>query len=198
MSKPDCTLIVGPSGCGKTYTLLHHIIEGEYGGVFDFIIILCPTIWINDSYVGWKYLSSDEDVIGLEIAADKLDSVLEFIIKMYGGARTAVIVDDLSNTNEQHRNNNQLTYLAYSGRHHKISLFIITQKLNSISTGIRENATRVVFFKTHNRNSVRVLREEFFAHIHDGAAEKKMLEQLDAHKYLDVKLGADPPSYTVN
>ena len=116
---------------------------------------------------------------------------------MYSGSKTAVIVDDMSNANEQHRNNNQLTYLPYSGRHHNISLFVLSQKLNSISTGIRDNATRVIFFKTHNRNSVKILRDEFFAYVRDDAAEKNLLGKLGAQKYLDINLNNDPPSYSV-
>ena len=49
----------------------------------------------------------------------------------------------MSNLNEQH--NNILTYLVYSGRHHNVSLFILSQKLNSISAGIRDNTIRFFF-----------------------------------------------------
>lgn len=50
MNKPNTTLIVGPSGCGKTYKLLE-MLSDEYKVEYDFIIILCPTIWMNNTYL---------------------------------------------------------------------------------------------------------------------------------------------------
>ena len=196
-TSPNVHLSLDPRVVGRPTHCYTDIIEKEYKNVFDFIIILCPTIWINKTYTEWKYLVGDTDVVGLEISPDKLDVVLGFIIKMYGGSRTAVVIDDMSNANEQHKNNNQLTYLAYSGRHHNISLFVLSQKLNSISTGIRDNATRVIFFKTHNKNSVKILRDEFLACVRDAAEEKNLLGELSTQRYLDINLNNNPPSYFV-
>ena len=196
MDQPECTLIIGPSGCGKTYTLLNSIIEIEYKNKFDFIVILCPTIWINQSYTEWKYLNTDIDVIGLEVSPEKLDMILKYLIDVYSGSKIAIIVDDMSNSNEQHQNNTSLAYLAYSGRHHNISLFIVSQKLNSIATGIRDNTTRVIFFKTHNKRSLKILRDEFFGYLRDDDAERDILKKLNAHKYLDINLTGQP-SYVV-
>ena len=47
MNQPSTSLIIGPSGCSKTYWLLYEILEKE--PVFDYILILCPTIWINQT-----------------------------------------------------------------------------------------------------------------------------------------------------
>lgn len=86
-------------------------------------------------------------MIGLEIGSDKLTTILKHIIDIYSGSRTAVIIDDMGDSNEQHNNHNMLYYVGYSGRHHNFSRFILSQKLNSISTGIINNAIRVVFLK---------------------------------------------------
>lgn len=94
----------------------------------------------------------------------------------------------MSNNKEQHINTNMMTYFAYSGRHHNFSLYMINQKLNSISTGVRDNATRVIFFQTHNKRSKKVLNEEFFVCIENKETEKALLKKLNKGKYLDIKL----------
>ena len=125
----------------------------------------------------------------LEVLGNSLDIVLEHIVKHFTGCRTCVVVDDMSNSKDQHNNYNHLTYLAFSGRHHGISLFVVSQKLNSISTGIRQNATRVVFFRTHNRGSINVLKDEFFGYL-DKDQEAETLDRLSntQDSYLDVRL----------
>ena len=50
MNQSSTTFIIGPSGCGKTYTLFYEIIEKEHRKEFDYILILCPIIWINKTY----------------------------------------------------------------------------------------------------------------------------------------------------
>ena len=94
----------------------------------------------------------------------------------------------MSDSNEQ----------AYSGHHHNFSLFILSQKLNSISTGIRDNANRVVLFRTHNKRSLKILQEEFFGHINDQKEEAALQKPLSANKYLDINININrtPASYT--
>ena len=137
MNKPSTILIIGPSGCGETCALLYEIIEKEHRKEFDYILIIRPTTWINKTYNQWKYLT-DIDKIGLEISSDKLNLILKHIIDIYSGLRTAVIIGDMSDSTEQHHGHNMLSYLGYSGRHHNFSLFILSQKLNSISAGMRQ------------------------------------------------------------
>jgi hypothetical protein len=52
---PFNMLIVGMTGSGKTQFLLDML---EYNRVFDYIIIVCPTIEWNTTYINWSHLSS--------------------------------------------------------------------------------------------------------------------------------------------
>ena len=49
MKEPHTALFVAPTGVGKTYMALD-LIEKEYKGRFDFIIIICPTLRYNKTY----------------------------------------------------------------------------------------------------------------------------------------------------
>ena len=98
------------------------------------------------------------------------------------------MIDDMSDSNEQHNAHNALTYLVYSRRHHNFRLFVLSQKFNNIlSTGIRDNSNRVVFFRIHNKRSLKTLQEEFFGYINDQKKEAELIKQLSANKYLDTK-----------
>ena len=49
-------IICGPTGCGKTEFILD-LLESEYAGVFDKIVILCPTIKWNKAYKNRKWIA---------------------------------------------------------------------------------------------------------------------------------------------
>ena len=46
---PHSAIICGQTGCGKTEFVLD-LLESEYAGVFENIVILCPTINWNKAY----------------------------------------------------------------------------------------------------------------------------------------------------
>ena len=46
---PHCAIICGQTGCGKTEFVLD-LLETKYRGVFNHIVILCPTIQWNKAY----------------------------------------------------------------------------------------------------------------------------------------------------
>lgn len=54
-SDPHCAIICGKPGCGKTEFVLD-LLETEYRGVFEHIIILCPIIQWNNDYNGRPWI----------------------------------------------------------------------------------------------------------------------------------------------
>lgn len=138
-----------------------------------------------------QYLKTEIDVIGLEIGSDKLNVILKHMIDIYSGSRTVVIIDDIT------RQNN--TIVITSSHILAIVVGIITFRcsLNSISTGLRDNATRVICFKTHNKRSLKILREEFFGYVDIDAAERSLLDELNKGRYTDVKLKGEGPLYVI-
>ena len=81
MKEPENVLIVGPSGCGKTKKLLK-ILKTEKMGVFDFVIILCPTFNVNSTYQDSPILN-DKCVIGVNLNPDALELGIKAIIKNF-------------------------------------------------------------------------------------------------------------------
>ena len=46
---PHTTIFTGQTGCGKTHLVLD-LIEKEYKKHFDYIVVLCPTVRIDETY----------------------------------------------------------------------------------------------------------------------------------------------------
>ena len=64
---PHSAVITGQTGCGKTFFVLD-LLQEEYQGVFENIIILCPTVEWNKAYktrswIGDVHSPKDKSII---------------------------------------------------------------------------------------------------------------------------------------
>ena len=58
---PHSAMFVGVTACGKTEFLLR-LVETVYKDHFEFIVILCPTILDNKTYLSRKWIFDDKNV----------------------------------------------------------------------------------------------------------------------------------------
>ena len=58
---PHSAMFVGVTACGKTEFLLR-LLETVYKSHFEFIVILCPTILDNKTYLSRKWIFDDKNV----------------------------------------------------------------------------------------------------------------------------------------
>ena len=58
---PHSAMFVGVTACGKTEFLLR-LLETIYKSHFEFIVILCPTILDNKTYLSRKWIFDDKNV----------------------------------------------------------------------------------------------------------------------------------------
>jgi GTPase SAR1 family protein len=81
---PFNMLLVGMTGCGKTYFFLD-MIESEYKKVFDYIVIICPTIeWNTMPYINWKHLK-ETGVIPVPCSQESVNEVLSAVPTIFKG-----------------------------------------------------------------------------------------------------------------
>ena len=59
---PHSAMSVGVTACRKTEFLLH-LLETVYKNHFEFIVILCPTISDNKTYLSRKWIFDDKNVL---------------------------------------------------------------------------------------------------------------------------------------
>ena len=58
---PHCSMSVSVTACGKTEFLIR-LFETKYKNHFEFIVILCPTILDNKTYLSRKWIIDDKNV----------------------------------------------------------------------------------------------------------------------------------------
>ena len=61
IKEPHTAIFTGQIGCGKTHLVLD-LIEKEYKKHFDYIAIICPTLWINKTYHVRGWIKNDDKV----------------------------------------------------------------------------------------------------------------------------------------
>ena len=156
---PFNMLIVGMTGSGKTQFLLN-MLETEYNRVFDYIIIVCPTIEWNTTYINWRHLS-DHGVIQIPCSQEMINHVLQAVSTIFRGTNTLIIVDDCAASRAVKKRVSELVRLAFSARHYNLSVIVLTQQLSSVAKPFRENISRLVTFYNPSRKDMKVITDDY-------------------------------------
>ena len=169
---PHSAMFVGVTACGKTEFLLR-LLETIYKSHFEFIVILCPTILDNKTYLSRKWIFDDKNVF---IVCD-IEGKLNEWIKLFKNALKG----------------HPLSELAFSGRHRNHSLWVLTQKYNSVSKDVREQIKWLCLFFTKDRDSFEdCLRENDV--IPDKSERDRLKKCLQARPYSKLILKCYQPT----
>ena len=191
---PHCSLICGQTGCGKTIFVLD-LLQTVYFNWFEHIVIFCTTLKYNKSYRKRRFIWTDEEIYLVD-PSDKLSVCLEYFYRLFEGTKTLFIIDDCSAERDIIKKRKSLSKLAFSGRHAEISVWILTQKYNSVLKDFREQLKVVVLFYTKDRNSF----EECLCEndVIDSREERNRIKQhLKSNKFAKLILKTDSPTQYV-
>ena len=148
---PHSAIICGQTGCGKTVYVLD-LLEGLYRGVFRHIVILCPTIRHNETYQNRLWVWADPEVYAFD-PGERLHDWLRVLYRCFQGEPTLYIIDDCSASKALTKKKDMLSELAFSGRHARQSVWVQTQKYNSVLKDLREQTQWVALFHCKDRDS---------------------------------------------
>ena len=133
---------------------LLRILETEYKNHFEFIVIMCPTILDNNkTHLFRKWIFGDKNVFIMCDVEGKLNEWLKLFKNTLKGRQTLFIIDNCSAEDEINKKRDALSELAFSSRHRNHSLWLLTQKYNSISKDVREQIKWLCLFFTKDRDS---------------------------------------------
>jgi hypothetical protein len=118
------------TGSGKTQFLLD-MLETEYNRVFDYIVIVCPTINWNTTYTNWSHLN-DHGVIKIPCSQEMINHVLQAAALIFRGTNTLIIVDDCASSQAVKQRVSELVRLVFSPRHYNLLVIVLTQQLSSV------------------------------------------------------------------
>ena len=127
---PHSAIICGQTGSGKTVFALD-LLEGPYRGVFAHIVILCPTIRHNVTYQSRPWIWEDPEIYIID-PRERLHGWLRYWYHRFAGEPTLYIIDDCSASQAMTKKKDALSELAFSGRHAQQSVWVLTQKYNSV------------------------------------------------------------------
>ena len=96
---PHSAMFVGVTACGKTEFLLQ-LLETIYKSHFEFIVILCPTILDNKTYLSRKWIFDDKNVFIVCDIEGKLNEWIKLFKNVLKGHQTLFIIDDCSAESE--------------------------------------------------------------------------------------------------
>ena len=136
------------TGSGKTVFLL----EGPYRGFFRHIVVLHPTIRHNKIYHQRPRIWTDPEVYVLD-PGERLHDYLRAYYQVFASQLSLYIMDNCSATKALMKKKDMLSELAFSGRHADQSVWVLTQKYNSVLKDLREQTRWVALFHCEDRDS---------------------------------------------
>ena len=134
---PHSAMFVGVMACSKTEFVLQ-LLETIYKNHFELIIILCPTILNNKTYLSGKWILDNKNVVIVCDVEGKLNEWIKLFKNTLKGYQTLFIIDDCSAEGEINKKRDALSELVFSSRHRIHSSWVLTQKYNSVSKDVRE------------------------------------------------------------
>jgi hypothetical protein len=192
---PHSAIICGQTGCGKTVFVLE-LLEGPYREVFNHIVILCPTIRHNKTYQDSPWIWKDPEVYVVD-PGERLQEYLRAFIQLFEGQPTLYIIDDCSATKALTKKKDMLSELAFSGRHAHQSVWVLSQRYNSVLKDLREQTRWVALFHCKDRDSFEdCLRENDVIPTRSDRAAVRMLLADTKHSTLLLKTD-QPTAYQV-
>ena len=111
-------LISGITNCGKTHYVLD-LLEKYYKNKFDYIVIYCPTFFVNKTF-DRKFIYNNKNIIIIDVNSN-LDEYLEINMKFFSGYNTLFLIDDCANLHDSKMKESAICKLAFHERRHNIS-----------------------------------------------------------------------------
>ena len=155
---PHTAIFSGLMGVGKTHTVLD-LIETHYDKHFDKIIIICPTVRRNKTYLGRSWVVTDRNIWLVE-PKKKLYDYIEKLSNVEAGNTVLFIVDDIIADESLDKRRQPLLDLALSARHNDHYLWLLTQSYTAIPKDLRRLATAIFTWYPKERGDMKTIHEE--------------------------------------
>ena len=148
----------GPTNCGKTKLVLD-LLEKEYQGHYENIVIICPTLRRNRTYLDRSWIWKNNCIFCVE-PKDRLFDWVKQLSQIFDGEETLFIVDDIIADETLDKKRQPLVELAISGRHKKHSLWLLTQSYTAIPKNLRRQKKQLFFWYPNEKSDLKIADEE--------------------------------------
>ena len=175
IKEPHATMFTGRTKCGKTHLVLN-LIEKEYIKHFDYIIIICLTLWYNKTYHSKEWIKDDDKVWLIELpkyiihqtlqknkaVSEKVSGLyywIEKLSQLLACSEVLFIIDDII-ADEGLDKRQSLVELAISSRHRERYLWLLTQSYSAIPKNLRRQAMAIFVLYPKERGDLKTIHDE--------------------------------------
>jgi len=151
-------LIVGPTNSGKSRFVVDQL-YGPFRFKFDNIFLICPTFAHNKTY--HRFGENDPRMVVIICEQHEVEIWLKLGRWFFEGTNTLIILDDCAASKDVKGRTGQLVNLAFSARHIGISVWVLTQKMTSITASFRENVAAIVLFYTPSAKTTKAIFDDY-------------------------------------
>ena len=176
---PFNALIVGPTNCGKSFFLLDQL-YGPFRHKFENIALICPTFAHNST--SFRLGINDPQMYIVICEQHEVEKWLRIVSLFFSGTRSLIILDDCASSKDLKGRSGHLVNLAFSARHLGISVWILAQKITSISSSFRENVAYAVLFYSPSSKTNKTIFDEFAGEL-SKESFNKILGELKTKKH---------------
>ena len=148
----------GDTGCGKTQKVLD-LIQQEHKHHFENIMILCPTLRLNKTYLERPWIWKDDYVFCFE-PRENLFEIIEKLSTHFSGEETLFIIDNMITDETLDKRRQPLLELAISGRHKKHSLWLLTQSYTAIPKNLGRQKKQLFVWYPSEKFDLKTIDEE--------------------------------------
>ena len=155
---PFNALIVGPTNSGKSKFVVDQL-YGPFRHRFDYFVLICPTFAHNKTY--HRIGENDPRMFVITCTQHEVEIWLKLVSFVFEGTNTLIILDDCAASKDVKGRTGQLVELAFSARHSGISVWVLTQKITSITPSFRENVAVIVLFYTPSAKTTNAIFDDY-------------------------------------
>lgn len=159
MKKPHTAIFSGPTDCGKTKLVLD-LIEKEYKEHFENIIIICPTLRWNQTYLERSWVWKDDNVFCIDPGKGSLIKCIDKFSEELAKETSLFIIDDCIADEALDKTRSELVALATSGRHKEHSMWFLTQCYTAIPKRIRRQKQQLFVWYPSEKSDLELIDKE--------------------------------------
>ena len=159
VKKPHTAIFSGPTDCGKTKLVLD-LVEKEYKDHFENIIILCPTLRWNETYLERSWVWKDDYVFCIDLNKGSLIQYIKTLSNLLAKETSLFIIDDCIADDALDKTRSELLALATSGRHKEHTLWFLTQCYTAIPKRIRRQKKQLFVWYPSEKSDLKLIDEE--------------------------------------
>ena len=143
-------------------------------------MLICPTFVHNKTY--HRIGENDPRMFVTLCAQHEVENWLRLVSRFFEGTNTLIILNDCAASKDVKGRTGELVNLGFSARHIGISVWVLTQKITSITAFFRENVAAIVLFYTPSAKTTKAIFDDYAGELSQDES-KGLISKLKERKF---------------